>query len=327
MIAVVGPLTSLAVGGVAARAVARTPDGLLRLAVGGLAGANLLVGVLNLVPGLPLDGGRVLKAASGAHRQHAHRDHRGRLGRPGHGGRRARLAAGDGAALRQAARHHRLRPRSSDRALPVDRRDRCDGSARLRRTASGDWSPATWLGARSPSPTTCPSPRPYAGRSEAEAGSIVTVTSAGQPVGLVNEAAVLATPEDRRPWVAVSTVSRTLEDGLQPAGHHQRARTWSSRSAGRPPRSTSSSRTTARSTGCWRPTDVDRAFRDGAGQSGSNSQSDPTSPRGVVGRPPRPPARRGVGAADRHQGPPPQLLPRARASGSSPTRATSTTTS
>ena len=33
------------------------------LAVEGLAGANLLVGLLNLVPGLPLDGGRVLKAA------------------------------------------------------------------------------------------------------------------------------------------------------------------------------------------------------------------------------------------------------------------------
>ena len=32
------------------------------MAVEGLAAANILVGVLNLVPGLPLDGGRVLKA-------------------------------------------------------------------------------------------------------------------------------------------------------------------------------------------------------------------------------------------------------------------------
>jgi hypothetical protein len=36
----------------------------------------------------------------------------------------------------------------------------------------------------------------------------------GRPVGLVNESAVAATPEDRRPWVTVGTVSRTLEPGL-----------------------------------------------------------------------------------------------------------------
>ena len=50
---------------------------------------------------------------------------------------------------------------------------------------------------------------------EAEAGSIVTVTSAGRAVGVVDEAAMRAMPEDRRPWVAVSTVTRTLEDGLR----------------------------------------------------------------------------------------------------------------
>ena len=62
MIAVVGPLTSIAVGVAAGALYLVTPDGLLLLAVGGLAGANLLVGVLNLVPGLPLDGGRVLRS-------------------------------------------------------------------------------------------------------------------------------------------------------------------------------------------------------------------------------------------------------------------------
>jgi signal-transduction protein with cAMP-binding, CBS, and nucleotidyltransferase domain len=49
---------------------------------------------------------------------------------------------------------------------------------------------------------------------EAQAGSIVTVTADGSPVGIVSEAAVTAMPADRRPWVAVSTVARTLEDGL-----------------------------------------------------------------------------------------------------------------
>ena len=61
-IAVVGPLTSIAVGAIALGLRPLTPEGLLLMAVEGLAGANLLVGVLNLVPGLPLDGGRVLKS-------------------------------------------------------------------------------------------------------------------------------------------------------------------------------------------------------------------------------------------------------------------------
>src|SRR6476469_3376689 len=61
-IAVVGPLTSIAVGAVALGGFLVMPDGLVRLAVGGLASANLVIGVLNLVPGLPLDGGRVLKS-------------------------------------------------------------------------------------------------------------------------------------------------------------------------------------------------------------------------------------------------------------------------
>ena len=49
---------------------------------------------------------------------------------------------------------------------------------------------------------------------EAEAGSIVTVTPEGIPVGIVSEAAVTATPAERRPWVAVSAVARTIEEGL-----------------------------------------------------------------------------------------------------------------
>ncbi len=55
-------MTSLAVGAAALVVRPFTPDGLLLMAIEGLAGANLLVGILNLVPGLPLDGGRVLKS-------------------------------------------------------------------------------------------------------------------------------------------------------------------------------------------------------------------------------------------------------------------------
>ena len=46
------------------------------------------------------------------------------------------------------------------------------------------------------------------------ARAVVVVSGDGRPVGLVSEAAVLATPLERRPWVPVSSVSRSLEPGL-----------------------------------------------------------------------------------------------------------------
>jgi len=48
----------------------------------------------------------------------------------------------------------------------------------------------------------------------ADVRAVVVVDSRGEPQAVVSEAAVLATPEDRRPWVPVSSVARSLEDGL-----------------------------------------------------------------------------------------------------------------
>jgi Zn-dependent protease len=214
MIAVVGPLTSIAVGVAAVGMWFVTPDGLLRMAVEGLAGANLLVGVLNLVPGLPLDGGRVLKSVVWGATGNVHR---------------GTIVAGWGGRLTAAAVLCWPIFQESVLGRPPDVIDfilalvialflwsgatSAMASARLRRRLPG--LVARDLARRTLTvPDDLPLGEAVRRAQEAEAGSIVTVTSGGQPTGVVNEAALLATPEDRRPWVAVSTVARTLDEGL-----------------------------------------------------------------------------------------------------------------
>lgn len=63
LVAVVGPVVNLLIAAAAWLALQAIPDGTLAaLLVGALAVVNALVGVFNLFPGLPLDGGRVLEA-------------------------------------------------------------------------------------------------------------------------------------------------------------------------------------------------------------------------------------------------------------------------
>jgi Zn-dependent protease len=221
MIAVVGPLTSLVVGAAATGLWLVSPDGLIRMTVGGLAGANLLVGVLNLIPGLPLDGGRVLKSAVWRATGNIHR---------------ATIVAGWGGRLTAIAilGWPLLFESITDQEASVldfalafvfslflwSGATNAMASARLRRRLPD--LVARDLARRTLTvPVDLPLGEAVRRAQEAEAGGIVTVTSGGVPVGVVNEAALLATPEERRPWVAVSTVARTLDEGLQlPVGIH-----------------------------------------------------------------------------------------------------------
>jgi Zn-dependent protease len=218
-VSVVGPISSLGVALAAFLLHFVAPGGLIGLVVAGVGFTNLLVGALNMVPGLPLDGGRVLKAAVW---KLTGDTHRGTIA-AAYGGRIVAVAAfgwpfltsriygqpptafdfvfagviamflwsGATAALQQARVRARL-PNLSARDL-----------ARRTLTVPGE----------------LPLAEAVRRAQDAQAGSIVTVTAAGQPLGVVNEAALMSVPEERRPWVPVSSVARTLDDGLRlPAG-------------------------------------------------------------------------------------------------------------
>lgn len=208
-IAVVGPITSLAVGAAALGLWFVTPDGLLLLIVEGLAGANLVIGVLNLVPGLPLDGGRVLKAGVWALTGRVHTGTRVAAW----GGRVtaglvvvwAVLSAGAGGIVNPIvlAIVAIFLWTGASQALAAARL-----VERLSAVVAMDLARRTLA-----VPEDLPLAEAIRRAQEVEAGSIVTTTSDGRPVGVVDEQAAAAMPEDRKPWVAVSTVARSLAGG------------------------------------------------------------------------------------------------------------------
>jgi hypothetical protein len=213
-VSVVGPLTSIAIGLVFVGLGYVAPGGLLGTAVGGLAAANLIVGVLNLVPGLPLDGGRLLRAAVWK----ASGDPHQATIVAGWGGRVTALLALAWPLAQELL--FDIAPTIVDFLLAFVIASFLWGgasaaikSAKVRRRLPD-------LRARSLArralgvPHDLPLAEAVRRAHEQQAGSIVALSSDGRPSGIVNEAALLATPEDRRPWLPVSAVSRTMEEGL-----------------------------------------------------------------------------------------------------------------
>ncbi len=213
-ISAAGPALSLVLGaGAYLLARALDPHSVAGLLAWEVAIANGLVGVFNLLPGLPLDGGRVLRAAVWAV-----------TGRPNVA---TVVAARVGQALAVAIVLVGLWFSSTTRGGGL-------GTAVWALlVASFIWSGATMsarsarvrdllptVSARSLTRPACAvtadTPLAEALRRAHTAGArgLVIVDSAGTPTGVVSEAAIIATPAERRPWVSVGTVSRRIDSDL-----------------------------------------------------------------------------------------------------------------
>lgn len=211
---VVGPLTSLAVAAAAWGVTGLLSGGLMLFATETLAVANLVIGVLNLVPGLPLDGGRMLRAGAWAATGRPHlatviAAWAGRLVALSVLAYPLVLSEGLGwnlnildyvlaavlASFLWAASTQSLRQAQAMRRLP-------QLNARpLARRALGV-------------PAGVPLAEAVRRANEAGAGALLVVDEHGLPTAVVSEEALQATPEDRRPWLTTGSVARTLEPGM-----------------------------------------------------------------------------------------------------------------
>lgn len=214
VIAVVGPLTSLVVSAVCWGWLSLLQDGLLRLVIGGLASANLVVGILNLVPGLPLDGGRVLQSLVWA----ISRRRSVGIVTAAWGGRVAALAAFASPVLVYLV--FGRAPDILDYVFAVMISSFLWAGATEALVSSKVRSKLPALQARHLAraaigvPADLPVSEVVRRAQESRAGSVIVVSTDGRPSGIVNEAAIASTPTERRPWVPAGDVARRIEDGL-----------------------------------------------------------------------------------------------------------------
>ncbi|MFI6036553.1 site-2 protease family protein [Streptomyces sp. NPDC051315] len=224
-LAFVGPLLSLVLSGLFYLALQPVEPGTVPgVLLAGLMISNLIVAVFNLLPGLPLDGGRMLRAVVWKI-----------TGKPMSG---TIAAAWVGRALAVSVLIG-LPLLTQSGALGDAAEDSVGMDTVMDALLAAILAAIIWTGAgnslrmarlrehlpelrarnltRRAVPVESDTPLSEALRRANDAGAraLVVVDAHGEPLSLVREAAIVGVPEHRRPWVAVSGLAQELTDGMR----------------------------------------------------------------------------------------------------------------
>ncbi|WP_406370483.1 site-2 protease family protein [Streptomyces sp. NBC_00647] len=225
VLAFVGPLLSLVLSGVFYLAMLPVEPGTVPgVLLAGLMISNLIVAAFNLLPGLPLDGGRMLRAVVWKI-----------TGRP-MSGTVAAAWVGRALAVSVLIGLPLLTQSEALGAAPEDLggMDTVTDALLAAILAAIIWTGAgnslrmarlrehlPELRARSltrravPVETGTPLSEALRRANDVGARALVVVDADGEPLSLVREAAIVGVPEHRRPWVAVSGLAQDLTDGMR----------------------------------------------------------------------------------------------------------------
>jgi Zn-dependent protease len=217
LVSAAGPAVSLILAGIGIGvALLFNLTGIPQVLLDRLILANAVVGVFNLLPGLPLDGGRVLRA--------------GLWKLTGKSGYSTVLAAWAGRLIAIAlAGVVLLQPGSTVVGLTTSggyglwliaiaafmwmSAGQALRSARIRERLPA--LQARSLARRAiPIPSSLPLAEAIRRADLAQARALVVVDHDAKPIAIVNEGAVIATPEQRRPWVDAGSLARTLDPDM-----------------------------------------------------------------------------------------------------------------